>query len=128
MGFSEAISACFSKYATFSGRSPRSEYWFWVLFTFVVTIVLHLLGAVVGILATVLYFVFWVATIVPSIAVGVRRLHDIDRSGWWLLIALVPIVGWIVLVVFACLPGTPGPNRFGPPTFTGQPQFGGMPA
>jgi uncharacterized membrane protein YhaH (DUF805 family) len=128
MGFSDAIGACFNKYAVFTGRSPRPEYWFWVLFTFVVTVVLHLLGAVLGVLATVLYTLFWVATIVPSIAVGVRRLHDIDRSGWWLLIGLVPVAGWIVLLVFACLPGTPGPNRFGAPPLPGQPQFGSMPA
>ena len=62
----------------------------------------------------VLTIVFWLATLVPSIAVGVRRLHDTDRSGWWLLIGLIPLAGAIVLLVFNLLEGTRGPNRFGP--------------
>ena len=61
-----------------------------------------------------LYYLYAVAVLLPGLAVGFRRLHDIGRSAWWLLIALVPLAGGIVLLVFACLPGTPGPNQYGP--------------
>ena len=123
------------RYADFTGRSRRKEYWMYVLFLIIVFIVLGFLDSVLGLggsssssLSTsgeriggaasfhggVLTIIGWLATLVPSIAVGVRRLHDTDRSGWWLLIALVPLIGGIVLLVFNLLEGTRGPNRFGP--------------
>jgi uncharacterized membrane protein YhaH (DUF805 family) len=107
------------KYAVFSGRSRRMEYWYFVLFNIIVSIVL---GAIDGLLGTLgsgmgaglLSGIYGLAILIPSLAVTVRRLHDIDRTGWWILIALVPLIGTIVLLVFALLEGTPGTNRHGP--------------
>ena len=114
MGFSEAINTCFAKYATFSGRATRPEYWYWVLFTVVVGFVLGIVQfAVWRMGGQILDLLFNVAILIPSIAVGVRRLHDLDRSGWWLLLVLVPLVGAIILIVWMCTRGTPGANRFG---------------
>jgi uncharacterized membrane protein YhaH (DUF805 family) len=114
MGFGDAISTGFGKYATFSGRAVRSEYWFWVLFTVIVLIVLNIIQFTVSAVGgSVLQLLFELATIIPSIAVAARRLHDIDRSGWWQLLAFIPIVGFIILLVWYCQPGTPGANRFG---------------
>src|ERR687893_2971680 len=106
------------KYAVFSGRSRRKEYWYFVLFSVIVSLVLSAIDALLGISSStnvgLLGGIYGLAIIVPSIAVSVRRLHDIDRTGWWILINLVPIVGSIVLLVFYVLDGTPGQNRFGP--------------
>lgn len=152
------------RYAEFSGRSRRMEFWMWVLFTVIVSIVLGILDGILGFsthrttMTTspmgagfstmtnigLLGGIWSLATLVPSIAVGVRRLHDTDRTGWWILLPLGPylagivlmligaasvslslmglagvlmllgLVCGIVLIVFYCLPGTPGPNRFGP--------------
>jgi uncharacterized membrane protein YhaH (DUF805 family) len=114
MGFSEAINTCFSKYATFDGRAARPEYWYFALFVFIVDLVLQALERTgLGYIAIIANVLFSLAVLLPSIAVGVRRLHDIDRSGWWLLIGLVPIVGVILLLVWACMRGTQGANRFG---------------
>jgi len=112
------IDALKNKYAKFDGRASRPEYWFFVLCNIIVYVVLEILVGVVGRIAAVLALIYALAVLVPSIAVGIRRLHDIDRSGWWLLIGLVPLVGGIVLLVFAVLPGTQGNNRFGPPAPT----------
>ena len=114
MGFGDAINTVFGKYATFSGRAVRSEYWFWVLFTVIVLIVLNLIQFTVSETGgSVLQLLFELATIIPSIAVACRRLHDTDRSGWWQLLAFIPIVGFIILLVWYCQPGTQGANRFG---------------
>ena len=109
-----------NKYAKFDGRAGRPEYWFFTLFNIIAVIVLLGLAQIprVGVVFGVLYFVYALGVLVPAIAVCIRRLHDIDRSGWWLLIGLVPLVGGIVLLVFAVLPGTAGSNRFGPPAPT----------
>jgi uncharacterized membrane protein YhaH (DUF805 family) len=105
------------RYAQFRGRASRSEYWYFFLIYFVISILLGLLDAVLGIgVGTnmgLLSGILGLALLVPSLAVGVRRLHDIDKSGWWLLVAFVPLVGWIILLVFACRASDPGPNRFG---------------
>ncbi len=111
MGFGEAISTCFRKYVVFSGRAMRSEYWFFILFQFLVVVALSIVDAVLGI--GVLSAIASLAMLLPSIAVGVRRLHGTDKSGWWLLIGLIPLIGAIVLIVFFCQQGTEGPNRFG---------------
>ena len=111
MSFGQAISTCFSKYVGFEGRAARPEYWYWVLFVFVVSLVLSIVDRVLPF--GLLQVLFALATILPGIAVGCRRLHDIDRSGWWLLIAFVPVVGAILLIVWACQPGTSGANQFG---------------
>jgi uncharacterized membrane protein YhaH (DUF805 family) len=113
----------YKHYADFHGRAGRSEYWLFILLNFLVMVGAVLLGAVAGAVAgedigvTVgvgAYLIFALASFIPSLAVIFRRLHDTDRSAWWYLISLVPF-GSIVLIVFFCLPGTPGPNRYGAP-------------
>jgi uncharacterized membrane protein YhaH (DUF805 family) len=112
MNFQTAVSTCLSKYANFQGRALRSEYWYFVLFLFIVDIVAYLID--MGIFGRpLLYGLASLALLLPSLAVGVRRLHDTDRSGWWLLISFIPLIGAIVLIVWFCTQGTQGPNRFG---------------
>lgn len=103
---------CWKKFADFSGRARRQEYWMFVLFNFLVSVAV---GIVDGILGTggSLGGLYSLAVLVPSLAVAARRLHDTDRSGWWMLIALIPLVGWIILLVFLCSDSKPGENRFG---------------
>ena len=121
MTFAEAIKSGFSKYVTFSGRAARSEYWYWVLFAVLVAIV-------AGILDTAMFpdaeprplaAATSVILFLPGLAVGFRRLHDIDRTAWWVLIAFTGI-GVILLIIWACLPGTAGANRFGPDPLAGN--------
>ena len=108
------------KYATFSGRARRMEYWLFVLFYAVVSIVATVVDVSLGLTlggedAMGLISTIWgLALFLPSLAVSVRRLHDTGRSGWWILLMFVPIVGMIVLIVFFCLGGDEGRNRFGP--------------
>ena len=107
------------KYAVFSGRSQRSEYWFFVLFYLIIYIVLAVLDALLGTIQSgtqvgLLSGVFSLAMIVPSIAVAARRLHDTDRSGWWQLLVLIPLIGVIVLIVFLAQDTKPGENKYGP--------------
>ena len=116
MGFVEAIRTCFSKYATFSGRAQRPEFWYFFLFTFIAATVGELIDkAVVG--NPVVGPIISLVLVLPNLAVLARRLHDIDRTSWWLLLYFVPVIGWIALIGFACLPGTLGPNRYGPDPF-----------
>jgi uncharacterized membrane protein YhaH (DUF805 family) len=107
MSFGEAIRSVLTKYATFSGRASRSEIWYFVLFYFLAVVGLQMLGG--GMLVGVLQL----GLIIPSLAVQVRRLHDIDRTGWWLLIGFLPLIGVIVLIVFMCTAPASGRNRFG---------------
>ena len=100
------------KYAVFSGRARRKEYWMYTLF--VVIIYAVLLGIGIAIKAPAIAIVFYVAILLPSLAVGVRRLHDIGRSGWWLLFGIVPLAGPITLLVFTCTDSQPGVNKYGP--------------
>lgn len=93
MTFFESIQTCFRKYATFEGTASRSEYWWFFLF-------LCLAAGVCGVFSDKLQVVFNLLTLLPSLAAGARRLHDTDRSGWWQLLFFVPLVGWIVLIVF----------------------------
>ena len=112
MNFTQAISSGFSNYVNFAGRAIRSEYWYWVLFVLIATIATSIIDLVLGI--TLFEPIFSLAVLLPSIAVGVRRLHDLDRSGWGLLLGFIPLIGAIVLIVWFCGRGTPGANRFGP--------------
>ncbi|MFJ5224894.1 DUF805 domain-containing protein [Streptomyces sp. NPDC088400] len=101
------------KYAVFSGRARRKEYWMFVLFNFIIAIVLAIVDAVAG-ASGVISGLYTLAMLIPSLAVGVRRLHDTGRSGWWLLIALVPLVGGIILLVFLASEGEQTSNAHGP--------------
>lgn len=110
--------AALKKYATFSGRAQRSEYWYFILFYFLITLALALVDGMTGSLGSssgygLLSGLFSLGMLLPSIAVGVRRLHDTDRTGWWLLLAFIPLIGSIVLLVFFVQDSTPGDNRFG---------------
>ncbi|MBA0446642.1 DUF805 domain-containing protein [Stenotrophomonas maltophilia] len=108
------------RYTQFNGRASRSEFWWFQLFIAIVSIPLYVLGFIAGytdsqalaLASTGLSVVMWLIFVLPTLAVTVRRLHDTDRSGWWLLLGVVPIVS-LVLLVFLVLPSTPGGNRFG---------------
>lgn len=113
MGFQQAIVTCFARYATFRGRASRAEYWYWILFTALVGIVLAAMDSLAFGDAQGVSNLFQLVTLLPTLAVGSRRLHDIDRTGWWQLLWLVPVFGWIVLIVWACAKGREWPNRFG---------------
>ncbi len=108
MSFGEAISTCFSKYATFSGRARRSEYWYFTLFNLILSGVVSIFK--IQILVTLVS----IALLLPGLGVGVRRLHDIGKSGWYLLIGLIPVVGAILLIVWYCRDSDPGSNAYGP--------------
>jgi uncharacterized membrane protein YhaH (DUF805 family) len=112
MDFWSAVKSVFGQYATFTGRACRSEYWYFTLFNAIVIFVVDMIDHFL--LDTGLLAGIWsLVTLIPVLAVGVRRLHDIDRSGWWYLLVFVPIIGWVVLLIWACTRGTLGPNRFG---------------
>ncbi|MFD8262708.1 DUF805 domain-containing protein [Streptomyces griseoluteus] len=100
------------KYAVFSGRARRQEYWMFFLFNLIITIVLAIVDAALD--TQVLQLVYGLAVLIPGLAVAVRRLHDTGRSGWWVLISLVPLVGWIILLVFLASEGKPEANEYGP--------------
>ena len=111
MSFVDAIKSGFAKYADFSGRARRSEFWFWALFVLLLELAAVLVDALLG--TTPLFYVITVLPmLLPSLAVTIRRLHDRDHSGWWVLIGVIPF-GGIVLLVFYCQDSTPD-NRFGP--------------
>ncbi len=132
MGFMQAVRSGFSNYVTFSGRARRSEYWFWVLFAIIVASIALVLDmrffpdsvtATAGVedgMASAqatggpITALVGLALFLPGLAMTIRRLHDTDRSGWWILLGLIPIIGIIVLIVWYCTDGTRGSNRFGP--------------
>ena len=114
------------RYADFSGRSRRLEYWMFQLFYFLVLIVGVVLVSVIGslsgdsassaifVVAATGFVVGYLALFIPMLAVQVRRLHDQDKSGWFLLLGVIPYLGGLILLILMCIDGTPGPNRFGP--------------
>ncbi|MEP1229809.1 MAG: DUF805 domain-containing protein [Litorimonas sp.] len=116
MGFADAVKAFFNNYTNFGGRASRSEYWWPQLAMVIVNylIILPITYMLSQTFGSILSLIFTLAIIIPAIAVVIRRLHDTDKSGWWILLILVPIIGWIALIVFYCTKGTDGPNRFGP--------------
>jgi uncharacterized membrane protein YhaH (DUF805 family) len=126
MNFTDAIKSGFSNYVNFSDRADRSEYWFWVLFTVTCTIGTYIVDFVIGLPIT--RILFELATFLPGIAIAVRRLHDTDRSGWWIFLFLIPIVGAIVLIIWFCSKGTDGPNRFGADPMAGATRISPRPA
>jgi uncharacterized membrane protein YhaH (DUF805 family) len=115
MNFADAVKTVLTqKYADFNGRATRSEFWWWVLFAIIVSVVLQLVdNLILGF--PLLGSIFALATLIPGVAVSVRRLHDKDKSGWWLFISLVPVVGFILLIYWYATEGTPGDNQFGSP-------------
>lgn len=120
MTFSESVTTCFRKYVTFSGRATRSEFWYFVLFNVIVGIVVGFLDSAffggrideTGPLESMHSLVIFL----PAISVQVRRLHDLDKSGWWYFMWLIPVIGWIALLVWNATEGSFGDNRFGPST------------
>jgi len=129
MDFMTAVRTCLSKYVDFSGRARRSEYWYFALFGFLVGVATTLLDGVLGTSYDVgsgglLNTVGSLALFLPSLAAGVRRLHDTDRSGWWILIGIIPIVGWIILLVWFCTDSKPD-NKYGPNPKTGPAGYDG---
>lgn len=111
--------AVWRNYLGFTGRAQRSEYWYFQLFNLIIFIVLAVIDASFGTLHPevgmgLLSGLYWLAVLLPSIAVTVRRLHDTGRSGWWLLLVFVPLIGGIIVLVFMLLDSQPGQNQHGP--------------
>lgn len=100
------------RYAKFDGRARRAEFWWFALANVLISVVLSVLGGASD-LFSVLSVLYSLAVLIPGIALSVRRLHDIDKSGWFLLLVLIPIIGSIILIVWAATDGTKGPNTYG---------------
>ena len=100
------------RYAKFDGRAGRAEFWWFVLANFLVFVALAILAGIADIFFIV-YFLYGLAVLIPSLAVAIRRLHDTDKSGWFILFGLIPFVGFIILIVFYAMEGTNGPNNYG---------------
>lgn len=115
MSIGQSVSTVLKKYAVFSGRASRPEFWWYYLVYVILAIIVSLIDGAIG-ANNVLIGIYFLALFLPTLAVTVRRLHDSDKRGWWVLIQLIPIVGTIVMLVFLVSQGTPGDNRFGPPT------------
>ena len=119
MSFAEAVETCLvKKFVSFSGRARRSEYWYFTLFSLIVSMAASIIGGMlfvhhegdVNLLSSLLSLVLFL----PGLGVAIRRLHDIGKSAWWYLIIFVPLIGWIILLVFMCKDSFPGPNQYGP--------------
>lgn len=119
MDFQTAVRTCFQKYATISGRARRSEYWWFVLFSLIGNLILGIVDAILFGDAQVLSAIFSLAILLPSICVAGRRLHDTGRSAWWLLLMLIPLIGFLVLLFWFIQKGTDGPNEYGPDPLAG---------
>jgi uncharacterized membrane protein YhaH (DUF805 family) len=107
----KSVMTCLSKYADFNGRAARPEFWWFILAQFVVSLVLNTVLPLLGML-------FALGVIVPTLAAGSRRLHDIGKSGWLQLLVLIPLVGAIILIYWAAQPGDAAANQYGPPPET----------
>jgi uncharacterized membrane protein YhaH (DUF805 family) len=101
------------KYAVFNGRAGRPEYWWFTLVNLIISVVLDVV--IPGAAGQILGGIYGLAVLLPSIGVTIRRLHDTNRTGWWILVVLIPIVGWIWLIVLLAMAGDSGPNSYGPP-------------
>jgi uncharacterized membrane protein YhaH (DUF805 family) len=113
MSFGEAVRSGFENYVNFEGRASRAAYWWWFLFAILVAIGANIIDAIIG--APIFSLLTGLALLLPGLAVAVRRLHDTGRTGWWILIGLIPFIGFIVLLIFFLEQGNPGPNEYGPP-------------
>ncbi len=122
MGFGQAVYAGFHNYFNFDGRTARPEYWWFVLFLVTVGLMtavidLKLLRVDPDIIGP-FYAIFTLTTFIPALAASARRFHDMDRTAWWLLLIFLPPLGFVILAIWLCQPGTAGPNRFGSPPAT----------
>lgn len=117
MGFTDAVRICLQKYADFSGRGRRSEYWYFALFNLLVGIAAGIIDVILGTDfdsgSGLIGLLVSLALLLPGLAAGVRRLHDTSRSGWWILIGLIPLIGWVILIVFFVQDSHPD-NSYGP--------------
>jgi len=111
-GFVNWYLGVLKKYAEFSGRARRKEFWMFALFNIIIAVVLGIVDGFIGM--PILGGLYSLAVLLPGIAVGARRLHDIGKSGWWLLIGFVPLIGFIVLIIFFVMDSNPGDNQYGP--------------
>lgn len=115
MQFADAVRmAIVERYAYFQGRASRPEFWWFALFYFLLNLAVGIVGSASDTLWGLLNAIVTLGLLLPSLAVSIRRLHDTDRTGWWILLYLVPVVGTIVLIIFFVQRGTDGHNRFGP--------------
>ncbi len=112
MDFMQAVKSVYSNYVNFQDRSGRGEYWWFILFYFAAYFVLAILEGMLG-FSGILTNIFALGTLIPSIAVGVRRLHDTGHSGWWILLNLIPLIGWIILIIMSYAKPSEGPNQYG---------------
>jgi uncharacterized membrane protein YhaH (DUF805 family) len=117
MSFSEAVKSGFDHYTTFDGRASRPAFWWWFLFGILVAIATNIVDAIIG--SQIISIIVSLGLILPNISVSIRRLHDTDRTGWWILIALIPLIGIIVLLIFYLQKSDPGDNSYGPPMVEG---------
>lgn len=117
ISFQDAIRSGFENYCNFNGRATRAEYWWWILFTFIVGAIFSVLGQVASFFSIIGGLVN-LALLLPSLGLCWRRMHDIGKGGGWFFISLIPLVGWIIWIVWCCKPSEPVANRFGavPPT------------
>ncbi len=116
VSFTEAIKMALQQnYCNFSGRSSRSEYWWYSLFTFILGFIVAIFAGILGENAgNALTGIVYLALLLPGLGLTVRRLHDINKSGWWILINLIPLVGWIIMLVWLCKDSDPTDNQYGP--------------
>jgi len=113
MTFSEAVKSGFDHYVKFDGRASRPAFWWWVLFAILVSVAANIIDLAIG--GPVITSLAGLALLLPNLSVSIRRLHDTNRTGWWVLIGLIPLIGLIVLLIFYLQDSDPGENRYGPP-------------
>ena len=118
MTFGEAVRSGFDHYVKFDGRASRPAFWWWFLFGILVGIGATIIDAIIGSFGVVSGLA-GLALLLPNLSVAIRRLHDTDHTGWWVLIGLIPIIGFIVLLIFYLRQSDPGENRYGPPPAEG---------
>jgi uncharacterized membrane protein YhaH (DUF805 family) len=113
MTFSEAVKSGFDHYTKFEGRAHKAAFWWWFLFQLLVYIGAEIIDAILG--TPIFWIIAVLGLLLPNLSVSIRRLHDTNRTGWWILIGLIPIVGFIVLLIFYLQQSDPGVNDYGPP-------------
>jgi uncharacterized membrane protein YhaH (DUF805 family) len=113
MGFQEAVKSGFDHYTKFDGRASRPMYWWWVLFAILAAVAANIIDLIIG--APIVSAIVGLGLLLPGLSVSIRRLHDTNRTGWWILIGLIPLIGAIILIVFYVQEGDAGENQYGPP-------------